>query len=251
MATDPLAALPFVQRVFRFDEIDSTNTFAKDLSERPSGGIFVVTARRQRAGRGQRGNTFFSDTDTGLWVSLVVPLDSLDEHFRVNRALALAACETADTAAGVTCGIKWPNDICLSGRKLGGILLESTSGGAPCVVAGLGLNVNLTTRAFPAPLRDTAISLRMATRRTYAIEPLLESLLRAFDRLVRLGTADAHRRYEARLVGVGQRAAIGGDEGAFEGVGEDGRTCLCCAGERRYFTSGPLRFAAGYAPDRP
>lgn len=248
MAPDPLVALPFVERVFRFDELDSTNTFAKGLSERPSRGIYVVTARRQRAGRGQRGNSFFSDTVTGLWVSLVAPLGSLDEHFRVNRALALAACQSADAVAGVTCGIKWPNDICLAGRKLGGILLESASVGAPCVVAGLGMNVNTTPRQFPPLLRRSAISLRMATRRTYAVDTLLVSLLQAFDRLSNLAAPEAHRLYEARLVGAGRKAVIGRDRGLFEGVGEDGRARLLCGGERRYFTSGPLRFAAGYAP---
>jgi BirA family transcriptional regulator, biotin operon repressor / biotin---[acetyl-CoA-carboxylase] ligase len=236
-------SLPFVERVLRFERIDSTNTYARELPEGPSGdGLIVVTARRQGAGRGQRGNTFFSDTDTGLWVSVVVQLESLSGHFAVNRALAMAACGVVGELARLDARIKWPNDILVGERKLAGILLESVPSAPGRIVAGIGMNVNTPLAEFPADLRAIATSLHAESGARLEVEAVLVRLLRRFQEYRLAAEEGARERYRLLLSGVGREARIGGETGVFEGVSGDGRACLRCGGETRYFSSGPLRF---------
>jgi len=235
-------SLPFVEHVYRFDSIDSTNTFAKALDRGPGKGLFVVTARRQSAGRGQRENSFYSDSDTGLWVSIVVQLETIDAHFGVNRALALAACRTAGAVAGVEAHIKWPNDIVVNEKKLAGILLESVPGAQGRIVAGLGMNVNTGADRFPEEIRGIATSLAMESGYVSDIETVLVTVLQEFDELRQADESTVHMQYERALAGVGGMVRIGDVTGVFEGVGMDGRARVRCDGTLRYFSSGPMRF---------
>jgi biotin-[acetyl-CoA-carboxylase] ligase BirA-like protein len=243
MNPDRVAALPFVERVHCFDRIASTNTFARELTEAPATGIFVVTARRQSAGRGQRGNSFYSDTADGLWLSLVVALPDIGGHFGVNRALAVAAVDALRATSGSdACRIKWPNDIYWGERKMGGMLLEASTARPGVLVAGLGLNINTDATAFPAGIRDVATSLVAQTGRRSDVEALLIEILIGFDRLRHLAPADAHARYCALLLGLGRAVCVGGETGRLDSVGEDGRACVVGEGRRQYHSSGPLRF---------
>ena len=242
MDTGRIERLPFVERILRFDSIDSTNTCACAMEESPRDGLFVVVARTQRAGRGQRGNTFYSDNDGGLWVSLVVPMADMQEHFAVNRSLAMAACDAVQAVAGVHCRIKWPNDIYAGERKLAGILLEAVWREPPRIVAGLGMNVNVDTAQFPSDIRGLATSLYILTGKQFPPEQLLEALLVEFDSARRSEPGTARKRYSRMLLGVGCAAAIGDARGVFRGVDERGQARLDCDGGARYFSSGPLRF---------
>lgn len=232
--------VPGVERVWRFDDIDSTNTFARTLAPVPPSGMLVVTTRRQRAGRGQRGNAFYSDSENGLWLSVVVRPESLGQHFAINRALALGACDVCGDGAR----IKWPNDIYIGERKAGGILLETSEADAGCIVAGIGLNVNSGPEEFPKDVRTIATSLLMEQGARRDIEAVLCGVVSAFERWRHESEALAHARYERRLMGIGRQAVIGEWSGEYRGVGSDGRAVIAREGEARYFWSGPLRFCA-------
>jgi len=243
-AYDAVAALPFVDTLRHLAVVDSTNTFARALRPPAGAGIAVVVADRQIAGRGQRGNAFFSSTEDGLWVSLIVPLGELAGHFTVNRALTLALCETVAAAGcGNAAAIKWPNDILCSSRKICGILLETHAVSPAHIVAGFGLNVNTEPRTFPDTLRPAATSLFIETGRTHALGPLLESVLTRFKRLRSLDADQAHGLYTGRLAGLGAPARIGGTAGVFAGVLPDGRAEILTPDGPNYFFSGPLRFS--------
>jgi BirA family biotin operon repressor/biotin-[acetyl-CoA-carboxylase] ligase len=224
--------------VYRFDEIDSTNTFARTIEPASDNRVIAVTAQVQLAGRGQRGNVFHSDNHDGMWLSLVVRPESIERHFAVNRALALAAADTCGPGAS----IKWPNDILLGGRKVGGILLESSEVAPGCIVAGIGINVNVEPEAFPTQIRAIATSLLAVHGARRCVEDILCGVIEGFERWRAVDEASAHERYRARLAGAGQPARIGECSGRFDGVGADGRAVLICGDEPRYFWSGPLRF---------
>jgi BirA family biotin operon repressor/biotin-[acetyl-CoA-carboxylase] ligase len=238
-----LQSLPFVKKVHYLDRVDSTNTYAKQLAERPSEGMVVVVAERQSAGRGQRGNTFFSDVAGGLWVSLLLPGSEVRVHFEVNRALALAIA-AAVKAASPTCSIaiKWPNDICCNGRKLGAMLLEAVGGESGTMVAGFGLNVNIAGEQFPAELRSIATSLLVETGRTYGLDGLLRDILAGYVAMRATDASVLHQTYLQSLMGLGWTATIGAHRGTFETVLQSGEACLRVDGMERRFSSGPIRF---------
>ena len=95
----------------------------------------------------------------------------------VTFALGLAAAEAIEEVSGVSCDLRWPNDVLIGDRKCAGILTE-LHGSA--VVAGIGVNVNQSE--FPPDVRELATSLRIANGREQSREDLLAALLGSIDR---------------------------------------------------------------------
>jgi len=127
-------------KVIRFDEIDSTQKYAKELAK--NGEIdFIVVAERQKAGNGRHGREWHSPKG-GLWFSFVCPKpsDLPDEVFYLST-LAIGVCvkDILEEAYGCSLMIKWPNDILLNGKKVCGILCEKVGNKLIC---GIGINTN-------------------------------------------------------------------------------------------------------------
>jgi BirA family transcriptional regulator, biotin operon repressor / biotin---[acetyl-CoA-carboxylase] ligase len=81
-------------------------------------------------------------------------------------AVPLAVCEAAEELQpGIQCGVKWPNDVQIEGRKLAGVLIEARPQDGWAIV-GVGLNLTTEPHEFPAELRDTATSLAVESRRS-------------------------------------------------------------------------------------
>lgn len=129
----------------QFDELDSTN--AQAARENYAHGT-IISAAHQSSGRGQRGNRWSSAKGENLMFSLVVEPThvAVCEQFTLSEMASLASCE-ALAEMGVECKIKWPNDLYVDGKKIGGILIEHTSQGEflTRTIVGIGINVNQTT----------------------------------------------------------------------------------------------------------
>ena len=142
-----------------FNEIDSTNTEAKRYCL--SGGVVpaVFIARSQSAGRGRMGRSFFSPSDTGIYLSILAEAPTDNSGFlKVTSASAVALHKAIFEELGICAKIKWVNDLYLDGKKISGILAESFFvDGKRYIVVGVG--INLCTKDFPEELRDKAGSI--------------------------------------------------------------------------------------------
>lgn len=139
-------------KVYSLDVVDSTNEFAKALIETTPEGT-VVRARQQTNGRGRYGKTWYSP-EQGLWMSVVLrPANPA----LITIAAGVAVCE-ALRECSVSPSIKWPNDILLNEKKIGGILTEIVDNH---VIVGIGLNLNI--KSFPDELTDIASSVYLET----------------------------------------------------------------------------------------
>jgi BirA family biotin operon repressor/biotin-[acetyl-CoA-carboxylase] ligase len=147
------------RRVLCFDRLDSTNTQAARMAVDPSNDGVVVLAQEQTAGRGQHGRTWQCPAGAGVLLSvLVFPPPYLCRPSVLTAWAAVAVCETIRRATGFQARIKWPNDVVLRGRKVGGILIESRvpSCARPVEarntdlwsVVGIGVNVNQSAQAL-------------------------------------------------------------------------------------------------------
>lgn len=115
----------------------------------------LVMAEEQTAGRGRSGRSWHSPPGQGLWMSWVLPpLGAGLPVLPLRVGLRLA--RGIEAVAAVAVDLKWPNDLWLDGRKLGGVLTE-TRGGP--VVVGMGLNVRRPLGGFPAALAEVAVAL--------------------------------------------------------------------------------------------
>ena len=129
-----------------FHSLESTNTFAREQAAKRDYAGSVVFAERQTAGRGRRGKEWLSPFGASIYMSVlwdfeqgVQALQGLSLGVGVAVRRALLELGLADVS------LKWPNDIYVKGKKLGGILLEMVGDpeGHCSVVIGIGINVSM------------------------------------------------------------------------------------------------------------
>ena len=153
---------------------ESTNDDASEFGRGGAGDGLVILAGRQTAGRGRRGAAWFAPAGESLAFSMLVrPAEPKALWPRLALAAGLAVAEAVE-AFGLPCGIKWPNDVWIGGRKVAGILVEA---GADFAVVGIGLNVN--TAAFPADISG-ATSLRIEGGREFPRGDVLGEIVHKF-----------------------------------------------------------------------
>lgn len=173
---------PLTPTVLRFDSLPSTNTeAARQAAEGAPEGLCVV-AREQTAGRGRRERAWASPKDAGLYFSVVLRPRLEAKHWPlITLAAAVAVCDALAEACGLQTDIKWPNDLLAGGRKLCGILAETfeTRAGRACV---LGVGINLSDRAFPPEIKDSATSVEAQTGSAPDADALLRALTRSLAR---------------------------------------------------------------------
>lgn len=161
--------------------IDSTNSQAKRLALEGAPHGTILVAEEQSAGRGRRGNAFFSPSGTGIYMSVILrPGAAVREPQRITIHAAVAVSRAIERCTGLHPLIKWVNDLYLDGRKICGILTEAVSdfesGSIESIVVGIGLNVSTKTEAFPAELAEVAGSLTTDVSRNELIACILEEL---------------------------------------------------------------------------
>lgn len=194
--------------ILRCDEVDSTNNVCKTLAAQGADDTAVI-ARRQTAGKGRLGRSFRSP-EGGLYLSVLWRGCPAGQLLTVTPLAAVAVCRAIQQVCGAVCGIKWCNDVVLDGKKLCGILTESSlrpDGGAEWLVVGIGVNVAQT--AFPPDIADIAASL--ATE-GYSVSPdtLAEVLL---EQLTAMRQALPHpqawrEEYRRRCVNLGRPVRV-------------------------------------------
>ena len=231
-------------------EVDSTNTFLRAYSGRNAGEghLTVVTAEHQLKGRGQAGNTWESEDGRNLRCSfLFTPPESVSpsESFIINQAVALAARDACQEFLGDTgedegrkVEVKWPNDIYVNGRKIGGILIETEMTGTRVkrVIAGIGINVNQTEWQFasePLP-HPTPTSLSLLAGGETLVRNVLEQLVGHLQRrLAQLARVEYERIREDYISHLYRREGVHrykDENGEFEariaGIEETGHLVL-------------------------
>ena len=161
-----------------FATIDSTMLEASRLAVAGCEQGPVVVADEQTAGQGRHGRRWHSEPNAGLYVSVVLRPSLLADSLPVlTLALGLAAADAIGEATGITCDLRWPNDVMVENRKVAGILVQLVDSAA---IAGIGVNVNHTK--FPPELTAEATSIKMISGRAQSREQLLVALLIAVDR---------------------------------------------------------------------
>ena len=150
--------------IFVLETVNSTNSYAKDLTINGGKHGTVVIANHQTSGRGRLGRDFFSPKDSGLYMSLVIRPDKICiAPSLLTVAAGVSVCRAITSLTDETPQIKWVNDIFLNSKKICGILAESgtssSSSALDYTIVGIGLNVSTAPELFPGKLSDIAGSL--------------------------------------------------------------------------------------------
>ena len=200
----PLEGTIFAGKEHRhFPSIDSTNKQAMIAAANGAAEGAVFTADEQTAGRGRGDHSWHSPAGQGLYVSIVLrPQVAPNDVLWLSLIAGLAVHGAIQEITTIEVDLRWPNDIMLADKKLGGILTEvgTESGRINHAVIGIGLNINQPQ--FPGELAALATSLRIETDREWPRDEILTALLRALDREYHsllsspAATPDIVRRFE-------------------------------------------------------
>lgn len=253
----------FDQPVQHFQEIGSTNTFAMQAGAAGAVSGTVYVADAQTGGRGRGAHSWASPAGSGLYVSVLLrPTLSPGDALWLSLAAGLAAQAAVQAVAGFVPDLRWPNDLLVGRRKLGGVLTEMQAEATRVRFVVIGIGINVHQAAFGGELAEVATSLCMEapeTAKQLQRTRLLIALLRALEREVEAltGTAaeaarvDLLSRLEAGSSWVrGKRVVVGEDAGChvapYGGVtaGLDARgflQVLTDEGEMRTVLSGGVR----------
>jgi len=132
----------------------------------------IVVAEEQTGGIGRHGHTWHSP-GAGLYMSIILRMSLPPDALPIlTMGLGLAVQRAVDDLAGVSCDIRWPNDVMLNEKKLAGIMVQSAERGA--LIAGIGVNVNQPS--FPEDIRTIATSLKIETGEEHSKEALLDRI---------------------------------------------------------------------------
>ncbi|MCF8019240.1 MAG: biotin--[acetyl-CoA-carboxylase] ligase [Vallitaleaceae bacterium] len=167
-----------------YETVDSTNSEAKRLKVNKSMNEGLIIAKEQTAGKGRRGKNWTSAKDEGIWASLVLVPDIPPTIASMLTLIAgMSATMAIEDRTGLEVGIKWPNDLVISGKKVCGILTEMSTEADYInhVVVGIGINVNQTF--FEEALKDVATSLKIELGREVNRVEILTTFLNHFETL--------------------------------------------------------------------
>ena len=215
------------QTLHWYEEVGSTSDRAKELAEEGAEHGEVVIAEAQTAGRGRRGRAWVSPPRRNLYFSVVLRPDLPPARApELTLVASLAICD-ALRQAGVAAGIKWPNDVLASGRKIAGVLTELAAepDRVHWVVVGAGVNVNARREDFPEELRGEATSVLLERG-----QPAPRALLAAacftaledwVDRHAEEGFAPIRDAWRARSVTLGREVLVREATRELRGVAED------------------------------
>ncbi len=218
-----------------YDEIESTNVEAKALALGGAPEGTVVVAECQSAGRGRLGRRWTSPTGKGLLFSVILrPHLAMSDAHLLTLVTATAAAEAIEARGDVVVSIKWPNDLFIGDKKVGGILMEvaGEQDEVDWVVVGIGVNVNTEFVELPVPLRRTATSLKMAggqlVDRSNLLATMLLTLESHYTRAVTEGFAGTLATFRARDYLLKRSVSVETREGPVVGTaaGVDDRGAL-------------------------
>lgn len=160
-----LSACTALSEVECFGLIPSTNLYARERLAREELGVSLFVAEAQSAGRGRLGRSFLSPEGVGIYMTLVLPLESLPSPETLTVTAGVALCRVLEsTYPTLSPSIKWVNDIYARDKKIAGILVEGvfSTNANPYAIVGIG--INCSDGSFPEELAEIATDISSITR---------------------------------------------------------------------------------------
>ena len=204
----------------------------------------LILTDNQTNGKGRRQNKWVSTPDKSLTFSFILHSElELEKMGLLPLLTGISIVRGIESATAIQTGLKWPNDIMLNEKKMGGILIESKQiQNGLGVVVGVGLNINENAQDIPHNLRDNAISLAMFSGQPHSREQILSAILNEFealydtqmDSIIPLWTDHCiHQNME-----VSFHSEQGKQQGIFQGISSQGHAEIQINGETQTFPSG-------------
>lgn len=196
-----------MRKILRFDELDSTNAYAKRNCSLTADQTIIV-AKTQTAGRGRMSRTWLSQPG-GLYFSVVLKPAQTDFLANLTQLMALSVCKTVQTW-GVNAWLKWPNDVLANDKKLCGILSEAVVNekGFQALIVGVGINVrqaDLSTAGQPAV---SLAMLGVQTTEEDVLNAVLTHFFEGYEQVLKQGFSALSIEYLKHFPYLGKEVTI-------------------------------------------
>jgi len=181
----------FGKYIYYFPEIDSTNNYAQRLAQEGAPEGTIVITDFQTMGKGRLDRTWESSKDLNILMSVILrPKLKIEQVVKITLAtteiliVSLEKFLTRLKEANLNFSVKWPNDVLANGKKIAGILTESTLREKDIIyiIVGIGLNVNQEISDLSQNLRKGATSLFAETNQTFHRETLISEIITEFEK---------------------------------------------------------------------
>jgi len=195
----PAKTLFVGQKLVYVPECHSTNSLLNELndqSELPEGAVVITS--NQTAGRGQRGNTWITEPGKNITCSILLHPRFLPakNQFQLNMIVSLAILQALKGLVTQVIKLKWPNDIYIEGRKIGGILIENQVQGESLYSSIVGIGINVNQERFDHPLAASLYNFTHTEFDLFEIsEAVMQSLEHEYTELRAGKTATLKQRY--------------------------------------------------------
>ena len=213
-------------RLLVLETVDSTNDYLKRKASELVEGT-VVIANEQTGGKGRLGRKFFSPPSMGIYMSMLLkpecaPLDAAT----LTANVAVAVCKAIEKVSPFSPDIKWINDLILRGKKICGILCESsiTDHKFDYIIVGIGLNVITRFDDFPMDIRRLAGSIYSQTGEVIDRGQLIMAIIQELDAMYAAWKENPRvylEEYRRRCKMLGQQVEIYSSEGNFNVIAQD------------------------------
>lgn len=237
---------------FWAEKTDSTNKWAKESAKKNggtelNGALFL--AGEQTAGKGRLGRVWTSPAGKNVYMTLLLqrPEIAIENASRLTLVMGLSVAQAAKRITGKSVGIKWPNDVVMSGKKICGILTEMqiTDQMPESIIVGVGINVN--QEEFPEELCDKATSLALEKEENIDRMEVIAGTMKCFEENYELflKTQDLSllkEAYESLLLNKDQPVRIlekgGESRGTARGITNEGELLVEdeCGAVRKVFS---------------
>ena len=177
-----LAGTIYAGKVHFYPEISSTNTAAMEAAHAgaPEGSVFL--ADQQTAGKGRNGHGWHSEPGSAVMVSVILrPRIATAQALWLSLMAGVAVHDAIARVIGLSCDLRWPNDLLVSGKKICGILTELSSDAEQLRHAVVGIGINVNQVSFPPEIAPIATSLRQQTEKVWPRDELLVALLESLE----------------------------------------------------------------------
>ncbi len=210
----------FRDKIFHFQELETTMDKAKFLAKNDTPHLSVVIAENQTIGRGRLNRKWFSSKG-GLWFTLILkPETPPPLSYIYNFAASLSLSTSLKQLFDVNISVKWPNDLLLNGKKLVGLLSEMETRGDMVEFINIGIGINVNNQ--PQKYEPKAIALKDVLNKTVSRRLILETFLDDFkNRIQIIDCQKIIELWKEQTSTIGSRVRIETISDVFEGLAVD------------------------------
>ena len=216
------------RRIYYFDEIDSTQNYALQISNNTNENGAIIIAEKQTHGKGRLNRKWYSP-EGGIWLSVIIhPEFQISDATIIPLAASLALCESIKKVHKIKTDVKWPNDITIDGKKVAGMLIDTSIQGNKVenLVLGIGINFAVNIQQIEKRLKNSpyfygVTSLFPEKNKPSKIELLVQFLLeleKVINSLIKGKNAQIIRDWSKHTNMFGKTISVNTGNGKISGI---------------------------------